>query len=126
MVICKVMEESKKDIESEYNTKNKASNVDNIKMSNTTTLNNFSVERILSENTKSNNHDAKSDFANQWTFPNKLGGGCRKRYLLDENVDIIQKRKCTEEGKHPRMISSLNSFINDNRSGAQQGKLIMC
>ena len=125
-MICKVMEESKKDIESEYNTKNKASNVDNIKMSNTTTLNNFSVERILSENTKSNNHDAKSDFANQWTFPNKLVGVGRKRYLLDENVDIIQKRKCTEEGKHPRMISSLNSFINDNRSGAQQGKLIMC
>ena len=90
-------------------------------MSNTTMLNNFSVERILSENTQSVNH-MKSYIPSNSTFSNKFVD--RKRRLLDENTNNISvaKYKNSNGVKLPKISSSLLESLDENQLGSQGNK----
>ena len=107
--------ESGKNIEMEQNIKNGSSKADGMKRS-SAMLNNFSVERILSENTQSLNH-SPNDISNK-----NLAD--RKRRLLDN--DKNQKEMLGESFqdiagiKHPRLSSLLASL--NNASIVSQGK----
>ena len=83
----------KESIENQDNTKE--SNPINSKMSN-----NFSVERILSENTQSVNHQPIiSEFSNKF-----LGTIVdRKRRILEKSINDITN---SDAAKHPRISSS--------------------
>ena len=112
-----------KDIKSDNSKSNKSEtiNIEETKMSNTTMLNNFSVERILSENTQSVNH-MKSDIPSNSTFSNKFVD--RKRRLLDENTNNISvaKYKNSNGVKLPKISSSLLESLDENQLGSQGNK----
>ena len=94
--------EANGDMNSDYITKSRTSNNDNIKMS-SNMLNNFSVERILSESTQPANHNK-----------NNSGNGLyvhRKRRILDESINsvLFRSNRCIDEAKHPRISSAVDS-----------------
>ena len=110
--------EINKDIKRDSSRQNRGTiNIDDPKMSNTM-LNNFSVERILSENTQSVNH-MKSDMPSISTFSNKFVD--RKRRLLDENINTISvaKYKVSNGAKLPKICSSLLETWDENKIDSQ-------
>ena len=106
--------ESGNNIKMEHNIRNGSSKADGMKRS-SATLNNFSVERILSENTQSLNH-SPHDISNK-NFVD------RKRRLLDNDTnrkEMLGDSVQDVDGiKHPRLSSLLASL--NNASIVSQG-----
>ena len=91
-------------VNSDYIAKNTTSKVHNLKASTSSMLNNFSVERILSENTQPANH-IKSNLSNGFCGKN----ADRKRRLLDANIDSVSLT--IDETKLPRISLAVDSSV---------------
>ena len=113
MSITEIMETNQSNANNMNNTyigKNNASKVNDIKNS-SSMLNNFSVERILSETTQPSNQirsNLSNGLSNQYAH--------LKRRLLDENIpnDFLNSERCTRDTKQLGFPPSIDSSVKNN------------